>query len=375
MAQITSFPGIPENFLGMPSIMVLILVRTGLPGVAITLTFGQLISQIFVEEFTLQFLNLYGCEFVIRLSFATEWCGVCNFSWLLYHTAKYIACRPSINRNDKSQNSLPSSDNILDMPTSPTAQNRPVDYVHVSAFEENAPLTPFDYFKYIWSTFATGSAIFIVLYGISLKAYVLPTPVGATYVVFFCVLTLLFYLEGMMIAIVATQYWDRETFRDVYPRAYRLHELINRPDNVKRFIIGRQFCTVLTGFLLAQITTFDHWSGDGYNPIGFYIVVKSGLVGVLIVLSFGQLMPELLAQEYPLRFMNMPGAYSIGYISLFFDGVGVGHCAWAIYYLTRRLCCMQHMGENKADGPTVRMNSGDCKADAIMSGKDVTSKA
>ena len=44
----------------MPSVLVVILVQTGLPGIAIVLTFGQLISQIFVEEFTLPFLNLYG---------------------------------------------------------------------------------------------------------------------------------------------------------------------------------------------------------------------------------------------------------------------------------------------------------------------------
>ena len=140
-----------------------------------------------------------------------------------------------------------------------------------------------------------------------------------------------------MIAIVCTQYWDpgkskylnvfrsaqrkfllipsflfffffyAESFRDVYPRAYRIHKLINQPDNVKRFIIGRQFCTVLTGFLLAQIFTFANFQNEGYDPVAFFIIIKSGLVGVLIVLAFGQLMPELLAAEFPLRFMNMPG--------------------------------------------------------------------
>ena len=39
----------------------------------------------------------------------------------------------------------------------------------------------------------------------------LPTPIGATYILFFIVLTILFYLEGLMIAIVATQYWDKGT--------------------------------------------------------------------------------------------------------------------------------------------------------------------
>ena len=60
IAQITSFPGIPSNFANMPPVLVLVLVETGLPGIAIVLTFGQLISQIFVEEFTLPFMNLYG---------------------------------------------------------------------------------------------------------------------------------------------------------------------------------------------------------------------------------------------------------------------------------------------------------------------------
>lgn len=149
-----------------------------------------------------------------------------------------------------------------------------------------------------------------------------------------------------MIAIVATQYWDRETFKDAYPRAYALHELINRPDNVKRFIIGRQFCTVLTGFLLAQICTFNTWERGDYNKVGFYIIIQSGLVGVLITLAFGQLNPELLAQEFPLRFMNMPGSYTIGAISLLFDGVGVGHAAWSVYYATRAFCCKAHMAES-----------------------------
>lgn len=59
----------------MPSILVTVLVQTGLPGIAITLTFGQLIGQIFVEEFTLPFLNIYGCQFIIRLALAIERTG------------------------------------------------------------------------------------------------------------------------------------------------------------------------------------------------------------------------------------------------------------------------------------------------------------
>jgi len=150
----------------------------------------------------------------------------------------------------------------------------------------------------------------------------------------------LFYLEGLMIAIAATTDWDRETWREAYPRAFEVHELVNRPNMVKAFIIGRQFMTLLTGFVLAEIFTFANMENTyGMNDALFYVVFKSGFAGVLLVLSVGQLCPELLAAEYPLRFMNLRGSWIICRACLFFDAWAVGHAGWAIYYLTRPCAC------------------------------------
>ena len=204
-------------------------------------------------------------------------------------------------------------------------------------------LTIFDILKYIWSTGVTLGSLSVICYGIYIKAYVLPTPVPAAYILAFFTMGILFYLEGLMIAIVGTQYWDPSVFKDAYPRAYEVHRLMNQPENVKRFIIGRQFFTVLTNFLLAQIFTFANWENHGLNPIVFFIGVKSGLVGVFVILAFAQLLSELLAAEYPLRFMNLYGSYTICSLSLFFDSLGVGHCAWTVYYTTRALFCGNHM--------------------------------
>jgi hypothetical protein len=147
-----------------------------------------LISQIFVEEFTLQFLNLYGCEFIIRLSLFTEWMGICNFSWLLYGIVSRVIC-----------------------------------------------------------------------YVISIGTYVLPTLIPAAYIIVIVTMCILFYLEGLMIAVVGTQYWDLTVFKEVYQRAYEVHRLRNQPENEKRFVIGRQFFMVLTNFLLAKNFTFANW--------------------------------------------------------------------------------------------------------------------
>lgn len=66
----------------------------------------------------------------------------------------------------------------------------------------------FDYLRFLWSTFATMSSVFIVCYSISQRVYVLPVEVPGAYIIALLVLALLFYLEGLMIAIVGTQYWD-----------------------------------------------------------------------------------------------------------------------------------------------------------------------
>lgn len=368
IAEITSFPHMPSNFGGMPE-AILLVIKTGLPGVVLTLTLGQLIGQIYVEEYTVQFLNLYGCEFCIRLSLAAEYIGICNFSWLLYHATSHIWCGDVRNV----QKTMTSSDNMLDdTPGSPTVLNRGVDFDNGV---KNDPLTLFDVLKYIWSSIATLGSVGIICYGMSIRAYEFPVNPAGAFAIAVINLALLFHLEGLMIAIVQTQYWDPETFRNIYPRAFRLHQIINLPENVKRFIIGRQFCTVLTGFLLAQVFTFPTLVVPGMNPIVSFIIFKSGLVGVFVVLSFGQLLPELLAAEYPLRFMNKFGAYSIGYLSLLFDNFGIGHCAWSLYFLTRRLFCGKYInGEeemnessSKYSTRTVRVNSLEIIAGLQMS--------
>jgi hypothetical protein len=126
ISQITSFPGIPKNFGGMPPILVVVLFQIGLPGVALVLTFGQLVSQIFVEEFTLQFLNLPGCEFVVRISLGAEYIGICNFSWLLYKIVSRIACvsvrkvQKELNRSQKTSDALILRESGDDFPGTPS---------------------------------------------------------------------------------------------------------------------------------------------------------------------------------------------------------------------------------------------------------------
>ena len=261
--------------------------------------------------------------------------GICHFSWILFYsvsaalfgTVHETAAHPvsAVPSHDpdavqrSSQGGIALTETNLkgtEIPTTSAvtaAPDRRVEFDEISVTSTSVMknLTPWDVVRYIWSTCVTLGALAVCVSGIYFKYSLLEAPIVVTYLVFIFALTLLFYLEGLMICIVATQYWDRESFRVSHPRAFMMHELVNRPENLKRFIIGRQFFTVLTNFLLAQVLVFPLWPRGDVPGVLFFIAIRSGLVGVMVILAFGQLCPELLAARYPLFFMNMFGSYSV----------------------------------------------------------------
>jgi hypothetical protein len=355
IAEITTLPELPTDYLGMPENVVKGLVGSGLPGIMLVLTIGQLVPQLFVEEFTIPFLNLYGCYMVTQLCFFAEWIGVCNFSWLLFNVSDYLFFGAEKEAHVTASLQQPGQSTV------PHAHAQPAELsVDFMKNEEEALAEAstcrtgcFDICKYIWSTAFTLFALVVVVYGISQHYSILPAPIPVLYILFFGMLTLLFYLEGLMICIVATQYWNPEDFKTTHPRAYQLHVIVNAPDTVKKFIVGRQFFTLVTNFVLAQVCVFPHWPSDGYDPVLFFILIRSGLVGVMIILAFAQLLPELLAARHPLAFMNFYGSTAIVQLSLFIDSIGVGHCAWFLFFATRGLCCAKFTEEEVHNKPAV----------------------
>jgi hypothetical protein len=70
----------------------------------------------------------------------------------------------------------------------------------------------FDLLKYIWSTGITLGSLEVICY------WNLCAVITAEIIAIFT-MCILIYLEGLIIAIVSTQYWDLTVFKKVYPRA------------------------------------------------------------------------------------------------------------------------------------------------------------
>jgi len=192
-----------------------------------------------------------------------------------------------------------------------------------------------DIVRYIISTCITLGCVGIVCYGIAKGYATLPGPPAALFVVLVLVLVLLAYLEGLQVAILALERIPAESFEHSHPRAYRVHKLATRGEglNVQRFLVGRQFFVVFVVFVCAQLTTYPTLPRDIVPEWLMVAVIDTGLPGALIVLAFGQLMPQLIAATHPRSFLNLFGTRQVVLLALWVESLGITHFSCEVVFL------------------------------------------
>ena len=111
--------------------------------------------------------------------------------------------------------------------------------------------------KLVLGSMAVFLLILVVFVGVSMGYCVLEVFPLVNFVIMFACLTLLSYVEALHYAVVAVEKWDMSQYAERYPRAVKCHSLVDTPEKVKKFLVGRQFFVIFVVFLLAQITTFN----------------------------------------------------------------------------------------------------------------------
>jgi hypothetical protein len=174
----------------------------------------------------------------------------------------------------------------------------------------------FDGVRNVFSTILTLSCLVIIVYAIANGHAKLPGHPAILYAIFVFVVTLLGFLEGLQICILALERVNGELFAH-RKRAYANHKLATRYDglNVQRFLI------------------------------------ETGLPGCLVVLAFGQLMPQLVASTHPITMMGLPFSYATIQMALLFETMGVTHFSWVLTFVVKHMFQM-----NSGDQFTVRMS-------------------
>lgn len=188
-----------------------------------------------------------------------------------------------------------------------------------------------DWIKSTLSTLVTLGFFGLILYAITHGYASLDGHPVILLLIFFFVVTLLAYLEGLQIAIMELQNENRREWRHM-KRAYNNHKLAtaNHGLNVQRFLVGRQFFVVFVVFLAAQLTTYSELEINWLPDFLYVLIIQTGMPGVLFVLSFGQLMPQLIASTHPVTFMDLPGSWWVIKMALMFETMGVTHFSWVL---------------------------------------------
>jgi hypothetical protein len=201
----------------------------------------------------------------------------------------------------------------------------------------------FDNIRYVFSTIISFMSMGVIIYAIAKGFAALPGHPVLHYILLIGDLVLLAYLEGLQVAILALENVRTSTFSDI-KRAAASHKLAvaQRGLNVQRFLVGRQFFVVFVVFLCAQLTTYRALNTVfTWMPKAMFVVlIETGLPGALIVLAFGQLMPQLICATHPITFMNLPGTWSVIQLCLCFETVGVTHFSWVLSYTVKFIFSM-----------------------------------
>lgn len=230
--------------------------------------------------------------------------------------------------------------------------------------------------KYCVSTVLTFGAISFVVYGIFIRKAPLSGHPAMHYAILAFVLTLLAYLEGLQVAILALETTDGNAWKETHPRAYALHKLVTTGHNVQRFLVGRQFYVVFVVFLCSQVTTFPDLQRPEAFPAFLWIaLIETALPGALIVLAFGQLMPQLIASRHPVLFCNLRGAMLVLHMTLCLEALGLTHFSWLLTGIVSRLTGIDNKGKNQpcsdVDDPEKGLSSiqgGSAVSPALLEG-------
>jgi hypothetical protein len=204
-------------------------------------------------------------------------------------------------------------------------------YGHQASSQKTSFQVIANYFKYIYSSGLTMAYLTLIMWGIWTGEAVLPTVPVAHFIIFIFCLTLVFYLEGLQVAILAVEHNDPEQKKHSHPRAYELIKKVRIGNNVDKFLVGRQFFTIFVMTLAAQVTTFPDLSTLGIPEAVWFIFVRTGFPAALVITTIGSLQPQLLAAKDPWQFLNMYGTNSVMALCYGLEWTGIcTHFAWLL---------------------------------------------
>jgi len=162
------------------------------------------------------------------------------------------------------------------------------------------------------------------------------------FILLLIMLSLLLLLEGALVCLVDLSKHSSISYAEHFPRAAYLHSQNNDEESVMSFIIGRQILVIFTVFIAAQLTGMPDLKKFPFTDSSFpdwihSVFLAPGVLGGIVTVVFAQLTSQMLATNYPVQFLNMPGMTYVITLCKLFDWVGLVHLTWVVADVACRL--------------------------------------
>lgn len=127
-------------------------------------------------------------------------------------------------------------------------------------------------------------------------------------------ITWLTMVEGGQGALVGLGPVDPDLYCDSHPLTYKCTSLVYKGDNLKRYLLGRQFMVILIVFVV-ELSGAAHGGEDGISLWGMpnwliNVFCASGVAMILFTCMVGQLNSEIIGCHYMLDYRKFRGLYS-----------------------------------------------------------------
>jgi len=307
--------------LGLPQTVSNIFLESGLAVTLVTIVIGQLVAQINSTQCMLDFVNNYVMLGSTYLALFVEASGI-------LHSVYFIQIVVSkLSGGTKSQ-------------------------------EEQEKKTPFQKTTF-WLRVAFSVSLLTFSIVVTVKALFEGTttmwdsvPAYASLIILAALILIAGIMESLQIAFLAVVHMPEDKLNH-HPTAKRNCDFIfGRKNRLQAFLVGRQICQTVIMFVIARIISLDVQSGDNIFGVsdGFQRFLNSGVLGTLFATIIASLSWRVLANTFPMAFLDNFLSRPIIYLCLITEATGVCSIAWWMAKIHRRLARFKKDGYYLVDG-------------------------
>jgi uncharacterized protein YqhQ len=367
ISQLTTFAYFPSVD-GLPEWMLNAFVRSGLPGVVLTVNMIQLLPSVLAQKHPAASVNsAFGVLTAVRAALFIEHIGIVHATWLIVWIFEHIYFAEKVDKSKlETQKAL-----LEDGRRERNLCNSGLSYTIKLAAS-----------GMLW-VLCLGFVLYNLVGGRS-EAHL--HPIAATLLLLLAYVVI-FYCEGLKVAIVSSGSTsmkqlqlegypiqvlrlvrpptdefklDLETFSNVHTddgeeidtmkssikctipnkrddrNSFSGTDTQDSEDNaeppnlIPNFLLGRQLIVVLTNFFVANLTLF---AGYESNPLWYFLLVVLNLPGMLLTMQLCQLAPQVLASGQSKKMLRLPLGSLLIRLALAVEKLGITECAFVVIRL------------------------------------------